>query len=210
MSLSFEILGARPDPYAAVPTLLFRLRMTGADDRPVHALALRAQVRIEPQRRIYRPDEEERLVELFGETPRWGDTLRPFLWMHASTMVSAFTGTTEIDFPVTCTYDFEVAGAKYLHALGDGEVPLLFLFNGTVFGQRGGGFQALPLSWESEASYRMPVATWRALMDAYYPNSGWIRLRRETLDDLQRFRVERALPTWEQAVEVLLKEAGAG
>lgn len=209
MSLRFEILWARPDPYAAVPTLLFGLRITETDGHPVHALALRAQVRIEPQRRTYSPEEEERLFELFGETPRWGDTLRPFLWMHASMMVSAFSGSTEVDFPLTCTYDFEVAGAKYLHALGNGEVPLILLFNGTVFGQRGSSFQAVPLSWESEASYRMPVATWRALMDAYFPASGWIRLRRDTLDELQRFRVGRALPTWEQAIEALLKEEGS-
>ena len=38
------------------------------------------QIMIEPQRRRYDAAEEDRLFELFGETPRWGDTLRPFLW----------------------------------------------------------------------------------------------------------------------------------
>ena len=128
----FEVLGARAEPYAAVPTIMFRLRITEADGRPVHAVALRCQIRIEPQRRVATTrDEEERLVELFGEPPQWGDSLRPFLWTHVATTVTGFTGSTEIDLPVTCTYDFEVAGTKYLHALDDGEIPLVLLFSGT-------------------------------------------------------------------------------
>ena len=55
-------------------------------------------------------------------------------------MVAGFAGETEVDLPVACTYDFEVAAAKYLHALGDGEVPLLLLFSGTVFVARRAGF----------------------------------------------------------------------
>jgi hypothetical protein len=46
------------------------------------------------------------------------------------------------------------------------------------------------------------------MMDLYFPNSGWIRVQRDTLDSLQRFRAYRGLPTWDQAFEVLLKEAG--
>ena len=99
----------------------------------MHAIVLKAQIRIEPQRRRYSPEEEERLLELFGEAPQWGESLRPFLWTHVTTTVAAFTGSTEIDLPVTCTYDFEVAAAKYLHSLGDGDIPLVLLFNGTTF-----------------------------------------------------------------------------
>ena len=134
-SLGFEVLGARAEPHAAVPTLSLRLRLTEADAQPVHAVALRCQVMIEPQRRRYEPAEQARLVELFGETPRWGDTLRPFLWTHVGTTVTGFTGTTEIDLPIICTYDFEVAAAKYLHGLDDGEIPILLLFSGTIFRQ---------------------------------------------------------------------------
>jgi Family of unknown function (DUF6084) len=47
-------------------------------------------------------------------------------------------------------------------------------------------------------------------MDMYFPNSAWVRVRRDTLDDLQRYKVEQALPTWDQAFEQLLKSAGAG
>ncbi|MEO7372166.1 MAG: DUF6084 family protein, partial [Ilumatobacteraceae bacterium] len=92
--VSFEVVGARVEAYAAVPTLVLRLRITAADAEPVHAIALRSQIMIEPKRRHYDHDEEGRLTELFGETPRWGETLRPFLWTNLSTTVSGFTGST--------------------------------------------------------------------------------------------------------------------
>lgn len=209
-ALAFEILGSHAEPHAAVPTIVFRLRVTEATGGKVHALALRCQIRIEPQRRRYGSDEEERLYELFGDTPRWGSSVRPFLWTHVSTTLGGFTGALEFDLPVECTYDFEVAGAKYLHALSGGEIPLLMLFSGTAFTQGESGFSAEPVSWDREASYRMPVSVWRDMMDMYFPNSAWVRVRRDTLDDLQRYRAEQALPTWDQAFERLLKNAGAG
>src|SRR5687767_627497 len=128
--VDFEVLGVTPDPYAAAPTLQFKLKVTENTGQAVHSVSLRCQIRIEPQKRRYSPEEEERLLALFGETPRWGDTLKPFLWTHATTMVSGFSGETEVELPVPCTYDFEVSAAKYLHALGDGDVPLVLLFNG--------------------------------------------------------------------------------
>lgn len=201
--LDFEVLSVTPDPYAAAPTLLFRLKVSETSGQPVHSVSLRAQIRIEPHRRRYSPAEEERLLALFGEAPRWGDTLKPFLWAHAVTMVAGFSGSTEFDIPVACTYDFEVAAAKYLHALDDGDVPLVLLFNGTVFSAAG----VEPVPWHKESHFKMPAAVWRQLMDLYYPNSGWIRLRRDTLDALELFKTTRALPTWEQAIEALLKEA---
>jgi len=203
--LDFEVLGVAPDPYAAAPTLLFKLKVDESTGQRVHSLSLRCQIRIEPQRRLYSPAEEERLLALFGESPRWGDTLKPFLWTHAMTMVAGFTDSTEVELPVPCTYDFEVAASKYLHALEDGDVALVLLFNGTVFSASG----VEPVPWHKECHFRMPAVVWRQLMDLYFPHSGWVRLRRETLDDLERFKATRALATWEQAIEALLKEAGA-
>jgi hypothetical protein len=207
--LSFEAIEARVEPHAAVPTLILRLRVSEADGGSVHALALRCQIRIEPRKRTYGRAEEARLYELFGETPQWGDSLRPFLWTHVSVMVGRFDGTTEFDLPVECTYDFEVAAAKYMHGLDDGEIPLLLLFSGTVFPRAPSGFVAERLSWGAEASYRLPVELWRSLMDLYFPNGGWMRVHSDTLDKLQRYRARKALPTWDQAFELLLKEAGA-
>jgi hypothetical protein len=208
IDLAFEVLGARAEPYAAEPTLMLQLRIVEADGRPVHAIALKCQIRIEPQRRRYEKAEEERLVEVFGETPRWGDSLRPFLWTHVSTVVGKFTGSVDVDLPVTCTYDFEIAASKYFHALDTGDIPLVLCFSGTAFAASSEGFSAVPVSWNRDASFPLPVQVWRDTMDLYFPNGGWVRLSRPTLDALTRFKAARALPTWDHTVEQLLKEAG--
>jgi hypothetical protein len=193
---------------------VWSLRLRESTGARVHALALHAQVRIEPQRRSYDELEQDRLLDLFGEPTRWADTLHPFLWTHVDTMVSGFDGETVVDLPMACTYDFDVAGSKFLHGLEDGEVPLAFLFNGTVFTNGGAastgstGFSAEPVPWNLECEYRLPVARWREVMDRYFPGGGWLRLDRGTIDRLQRYRVQQALPTWEQAVAALLKAAG--
>jgi hypothetical protein len=77
-----------------------------------------------------------------------------------------------------------------------------------VFRRGESGFAAEPVSWNLEASYRLPVSVWRGTMDLYFPNSGWLRVSRDTLDALQRFKAWEALPTWDQAFERLLKRAG--
>lgn len=206
--VSFEVIGSRVEAYAAVPTLVLRLRIVAADGEPVHALALRSQIMIEPKRRHYEADEERRLTELFGETPRWGETLRPFLWTNVSMVVPGFVGATEVDMPIACTYDFEIAAAKYMHSLASGEIPIVLLFSGTAFGTSAFRLSVVPVSWSEEASYRLPVALWRDMMDLYFPNAGWLRLSRETLDALQSYKAARALLTWDETFERLLKEAG--
>ena len=202
--LAFSVLDVVPEPYGAAPTLLFRIRLTESTGATVHAAVLRAQIQIEPQRRGYGDGERDGLTDLFGTPDRWRSTVRPFLWTHATTTVRGFTGDIEFDLPVPCTYDFEVAAAKYLHALRDGEVPLLVLFSGTVFTRGSTGFGVEQVPWHLEAAYRMPVRVWRELMDAYFPGGGWIRLDRDTLDALARYRSARGLTSWEQALGELL------
>jgi hypothetical protein len=206
--LGLTILGVRVEPYAATPTLVFRLRVEATGGETIHTLALRCQIRIEPQRRRYAADEEAALEELFGRTERWGDTLKPFLWTHVSTMAPGFTGAGEVDLVVPCTYDFEVAAAKYLHALEGGEIPLLFLFSGTVFARGEEGLRVTQIPWDREARHRLPVATWRELMDRYYPNAGWLRLRRDTIDALLSLKARRAVTTFDEIIDALLAEAG--
>ena len=104
-----------------------------------------------------------------------------------------------------------MAAAKYLHALDDGEIPLLLLFTRHGLPRRPatGGLRGRTRSpGTRRPSYRLPVAVWRDVMDRYFPNSGWLRLGRDTLDALTRFKAARALPTWDDAIEQLLKEAG--
>lgn len=207
--LTFEVVGVAPDRYAAVPTIAFKLRLTENSGDAVHALALRTQIMIEPQRRRYTKEEEDRLLALFGETTRWGQTLKPFLWTNLSTMVPGFEEVTEVDLLVPCTYDFELASAKYLHAVESGEVPLNFLFSGTIISKGDTGFTVEPVPWNKESRFGLPGSVWRAVMDLFFPGTGWLRVRRETIDALERFRTVRGLPTWDQAFEVLLKESEA-
>ena len=95
---------------------------------------LRCQIQIEATRRHYTAEEEARLRDLFGEPERWGQTLRAMLWTHADlggARRSPARPSTEL--PVPCTYDFNVAATKYFYGLEQGEVPLDFLFSGSVF-----------------------------------------------------------------------------
>lgn len=202
--LSFVVLDVRPQEHAASPHLLFRMRVAESTGAVVHAIALRCQLRIEPQRRPYDPAEQAGLADLFGTSERYSTTLKPFLWTHATAMVQGFQGSQDFDLPVACTYDFDVSGTKYLHALQGGDVPLVLLFSGTVFTRGTSGFAAEQLSWSLEAACRMPVSTWRRLMDLYFPGSGWIRLERESLDALAQYRSSRGLTSWEQTLASLL------
>jgi len=205
--LNFEILDVVAEKYAAAPNLLFKMRLLETSGEQVHAVALRCQIRIEPQRRQYSDAEREVLADLFGTFERWGETLKPFLWTHATAMVKGFTGSIEFDLPVACTYDFEVSAAKYIHGLSGGVIPLVLLFSGTVFTRGATGFGVEQVPWHHEAEVRLPVSVWRELMDHYFPGGGWIRLDKDTLDALVRFRSSRALPSWEQTIDVLLSQA---
>jgi hypothetical protein len=202
--LAFTVLDISPEPYAAAPNLLARLRITEATGERVHAIALRCQVQIEPRRRAYSDQEKTDLADLFGAPSRWGETLHSVLWTQTSAMVPGFTDSVDVDLPLPCTYDFEVAAAKYLRALDGDDVPLNLLFSGTVFTRGLSGFGVEQIPWHLEASHRMPIRVWRDLMDAHFPNSGWIRLDRETLRRLGRFRSERALTDWSQVFDALL------
>ncbi|MER5943238.1 DUF6084 family protein [Streptomyces sp. NPDC001928] len=203
---SFACVGVRADRYAAGPTLVFRLRVTASGDTPVHAVALRCQIRIEPARRGYAADEADGLTDLFGERSRWGSTLQPVQFAQVPLMVSAFTGETETDLVVPCTYDLDIAATRYLDALTDGEVPLLMLFSGTAFTGTA-GFRVEPVPWDREASFRMPVATWREMVEQHFPGCGWIRLPGDTMDALLAYRSRHALPSWEATVKALLADA---
>jgi hypothetical protein len=204
--LVFDCLDVRSDRWAAGPTLTFRLRVAETSGERVHAIALRCQIRIEPQKRRYAPAEAERLNDLFGDSTRWADTLKPLQLANTSVMVPSFTGSAEVDLPVPCTYDLEIASTSYFHALEEGEIPLLLLFSGTLFTKGANGFSVSQVPWHKEATYRLPVTEWRTMMETFFPGGGWLRVSRSTLEELGRYKNARALPTWEQAITMLLGE----
>jgi hypothetical protein len=201
--LGFSVVGARADPYAATPTLVLRLQIRESSGAKVDAIALRTQIRLEVQRRRYAAEESALLVELFGEPARYGDTLKPMLWTHVAQMVTAFEGVTEVDLPIPCSYDFEVAAHKYLASLHDGIIPLDLLFSGMVFVEGAGGVTPEFVPWNCEARFALPVAVWRETVDAFFPNSAWIRVNRDLFDELRRFKIASGLPTWDAALERL-------
>jgi uncharacterized protein DUF6084 len=208
--LNFEVVGAEAPAFAAVPTLIFKLSIDSAiEQERIFTVALRCQIQINVTRRRYSPEAQQRLLEVFGEPKRWGETLRPLLWIHTSTVVPQFSGSTIVDLPVPCTYDFEVVGTKYFDALGEGEIPLTFLFSGTIFYEgEAGNLQVGQISWSKEAAYRLPVALWQEMIQRYYPNSAWIRLHKDVFDQLYRYKATHSLPTWEEVVVHLLQASG--
>ncbi|MCA1686881.1 MAG: DUF6084 family protein [Planctomycetia bacterium] len=211
--LNFRVDGAEADRFAAAPLLVFKLHASeavaaGAEPTPIHSVALRCQIRIEPARRHYTDPEKERLLDLFGTPERWGQTLRPMLWTHVSASAPPFTGEAVLDLPVPCSADFNLAASKYFEALEGGEVPLCFLFSGTIFYEAdGGSLQVEQISWEKEAYFRLPASTWREMMDLHHPNTAWLTLRKDVFDRLALYRSRQGLPTWEHALERLLTAA---
>ncbi len=205
--LVFDCVGAKPDKYAVVPSMSLVLRIAETTGQRVDAIALRCQIRIEPARRRYSAEEAERLNDLFGDTARWGDTLKPMQLTTVATMVPGFAGSTEIDLPVPFTYDLEIGSTRYFTGLEGGDIPLLLLFSGTVFSSVDGRLQIQQVPWSKEAHFRLPLALWREAIEAHFPDSAWIKMSRSTLSELLAFKSRHALPTWDATLAALLKHA---
>ena len=204
-ALDFSIAGAEPIEHAASPAVRFHLLVEEPEGREVYAIALSTQIQIDPARRTYGDEERKRLVELFGPRERWGATTRSFQWARVDALVPTFTGAIAFALEVPCSYDLEVASAKYFDSLGDGEVPLSFHFNGTVlYAGAGDRLQVVLVPWSCSASWRMPVAVWRKTIDAHYPGGGWIRLGRETLEALGQRKAELGAHSFDDTVRELL------
>jgi Family of unknown function (DUF6084) len=204
--LNFQVTGIEPSARGLTPLLHFNLEISNQPvTEQIQAVMVQAQIQIQAPQRPYNDREKERLEDLFGTPDRWGQTLRNRLWAHASATVRPFSGSTETVLPVQCTYDFNVIATKYFYALEGGEVPLLFLFSGTIFyAGPGGGLQVQQISWDQECVYRMSVRVWAELMNYHYPNSAWLSLGRDVFDKLTAFKRRHGLLTWDQTIERLL------
>ncbi len=206
--LDFRIMSVAAANYGIAPLLHFQLEITNTPEtETIQSVMLQAQIQIQSTQRAYQPAEKEKLGELFGTPDRWGQTLRARLWTHASVNVRQFSGQTEAILSVPCTYDLNVAATKYFYALEGGEVPLLFLFSGTIFylgpEER---LQIQQVSWNKEGAYRMPIAVWQEMMDQHYPNTAWLSLDRGLFERLYAFRRRESLANWEQTIEALLSQ----
>ncbi len=202
--LDFELRSGTVLDHAAVPTLRFELGMT-AEPPHVRSVSLNVEIRIAATRRRYEESEQERLTELFGPPGEWGRNLHALHWAGLTVNVPAFTGTTVIDLPVTCTYDLEVAAARYLNALEQGKVPLEFLFSGTVFYSHDDGrLQVGRIGWDKECRYLLPVRVWREAMDRHFAGTKWLRMGSESFDRLAGYKARHTLMDWDAVVDRLL------
>ncbi len=206
----FEVIGVEPVERAAAPTLSFQVRLGDSSGRQVHMIALSALITIEPAKRSYDPETRERLVEMFGEPERWATTTTNFRWAQTDVVVPSFKGATTFDLRVACTYDLEVAASKYFHGLADGDAPLRFHFNGTVFYEGDDGqMQQLLIPWDCSIRYAMPVEAWKAMIASHYPYRGWVALHTETIERLARLKAERGQPTFDACLAELLEDERA-
>jgi len=202
VEVGFSVLGAARVEHTAVPTLRFALGVSS--ETPVRSVLLDVQIQIAARRRGYDASAHERLFELFGPVADWGTTLRTLLWTRTTLVVPAFEGSTVVHLDVPCSYDLEVAASRYLDALSDGDVPLEFLFSGSVFYTGSAGeLQTTRLSWESEAGYALPVRVWKETMERYFRGTAWVRLSKESFDRLSAYKSRNALASWDEALEAL-------
>lgn len=204
--LSFEIVSASPARDMMAPALQFDLRVTNQfPEQAIHSILLRCQIQIEVARRRYSAVEQEQLRELFDAPSRWGDTLRPMIWANAAVNVPPFAGSVVFPIAVPCSFDFNVATSKYFNGIEGGEVPLTFLFSGSIFFDGGtGALQVAPISWNKEARFRLPLQTWKDLLEFHYPNAACLHLRRDVFDELYRYKVSTGLATFEETIRRML------
>ncbi|MDQ2714696.1 MAG: DUF6084 family protein [Chloroflexota bacterium] len=210
LDLSFEVTSAEVAKYSVLPMLIFKMRIANAsEDVKIHNVNLKCQIMLSVTQRRYQAEEKAKLQELFGEPARWGTTLRTFLWTIVTAVVPRFSGNTVFDLAVPCLYDFEVVSTKYFNALEDGDIPLNFLFSGTIFYEgEADHVQIAQISWSKEATYRLPVALWKEAIETSFPNSAWIRMHKDVFDQLYQYKITHGLPTWEDVLERLLQASG--
>jgi hypothetical protein len=209
--LHFQIEGAEAVAHAATPLIALKVRITNFPaTETIHAVTLRCQVQIEPAKRRYVPNEQEKLLDLFGTPERWARTVKPLLWMNTSVAVPRFTGELLVDLELPCTFDFNVAATKYFHALDSGDIPVAVMFSGTLFYEgSNGALQISQIPWDRESSFRVPVSVWKEMMEMHHPNSAWLCLRRDTFEQLYNYKVRHGLPTWDQAIAKALASENA-
>src|SRR3954453_15719956 len=219
--LGFAVRDAARLEYTAIPTLRFKLEVQSLAGHDIRSVMLDAQVQIAARRRGYDTAGRDRLFELFGHGRDWGSTLRTLMWARANLGVHSralggtraplvgapFPGRTVVYLDVPCTYDLEVAASAYFDALEDGEVPLEFLFSGSVFyAAPSGHLQTTRISWEQDAEYRLPVRVWKETMEHHFPGTAWLRLPKGAFDRLVAYKARNAFASWEDAIDSLLPE----
>lgn len=205
--VDFIAVDAIADRYAAAPMVMIRMRAEELAGVPVHAATLRCQVRIDPLQRRYSDAEAAKVVDLFGGRERWGSSMHALQLAFVTQTLGTFRGSCEFDLPLPLSYDVDVAANKYLASLEEGEIPLTLMFSGTVFGGSPGTISVQPVPWHKEARFRLPVSVWREAIDSQFGGQPWLRLTQDAFDRLSAFRTRHGLPNWDEAINLLLRQA---
>ena len=206
--LTFDCIGAQAERYAVMPTIT----LSAADQRDQRAADRRDRAALpDPDRAV--------TAALHGRRGR--AAARPLrrhgaLGRHAeaacssrtsSTMVTSFTGSTEVDSRSTSATTWRSATTGTSPSLESGEIPLLLLFSGTVFSIVDGRLQVQQVPWQQGSGLpapgeRLAGSDRRALPEQRVDHDEQADARRAAaLQD------PRALPTWDATVTALLAEA---
>jgi hypothetical protein len=207
--LGFRVGDVVAMAYAACPTVAAKLLISNSPaDEDIQSISLNCQIQIQPLGRPYTAIEEARLLELFGERERWGQTMKPLHWTNVVLKVPPFRSETELDLLLPCSLDFDVAANKYFFGLEAGSISVAVMFSGTVFyTNTEGALQIAQIPWDREARFQLPVAAWKDAIATHYPETAWIQLPHDIFDRLYRFKVSRGIPKWQGVIERLLNES---
>jgi hypothetical protein len=209
-SFTWRVTEVQPERLAVAPTLRFALQIGCSGAQRVQCVVLSVSVRIAAALRHYDEATRDRLRAVFGTDEQWRDSLRDLVWARPTVIVPSFEEQTTVELPVPCGQDIDLATTSYLRALRDGEVPLRFFFNGTVFHESRGRLHTAQIPWEGEAAYRMPAETWHRLREAYFGRDHWLRIDSAVADRLHEYQTTGAFPTPEAAIDALLAAEGGG
>jgi hypothetical protein len=147
----------------AVSELIAQLRISNdPHSQLIESISLRCQILIEPARRRYSQAEKPVLSELFGPPEHWGSSFRTLPWAATQTLVPTFSTAILVNLPIPC--DVSPSVHRYLAALQEGDIPIVFLFSGTVFYHADDRVQVAPIPWDREARFHLQCSAWRKLM----------------------------------------------
>jgi hypothetical protein len=186
----FHVEGITAVEADGAPALRARLRVVNASPaRPVHSIALRWQVHIDPARRSYSRAEGSALWDLFGAPERWANTVRPIAWASGHATVAAFSTSVLSEVTIPCGSEAALGARRYLAALAQGEVPLRFLFSGTIYYAASDNvLQVAPIPWDSEAAFNLPESARREVVRGASGDRDVAVLNRAISEVLERCR----------------------
>ena len=204
VELGFSVVGAARVEHAAVPTLRFALRRRRRDGARALGPARRADPDRRAPARLRRGARTTGCSSSSGRSRTGARRCGRCCGRARRSSCPAFEGATVVDLDVPCSYDLEVAASRYLDALTDGEVPLEFLFSGSVFyaGERRRAADDAAVVGE-RGRVRLPVRVWKETMERYFRGTAWVRLSKESFDRLSAYKSRNALATWDDALEAL-------